>query len=450
MSRRMDKPDGSFAGIVVAMVDPKYFVDFYGRSDLGEHDVVSLIGRDGIALARHATGANSYGDDMRASTLFKELAERPRGTFTSVGRLDGIERLMSYRTMSRYPLVVMVGTSHEDTLAAVAERTRLYYLLAALASSLIGLVTIGFLRSLARQRRDFEAITMGQAQLRESDLRTKAITENMAGGVITTDFDGAIRSVNSAACRIYGFTLNEMLKRNICNLVHESRRAQVFAVFEDLRSRGDDFQEDSREVLCVRKDGTPFESEVLLSSVTVGSERIYIGIVHDISDRKRMERELRSSEAHLRATFDQALVGIVHASLDGRILRVNQTACQQLGYSEEELLTLGYRDVTHPEDLPLSVTRIDALHADPKRPFVYQVTKRLLRKDGTVMWALSAVCMIRGADGNPDFLLSMVQDITELKRLEQIDTGKIDSGKMIGLPTIPVMAEIRRIRERQG
>ena len=419
MSRRIAKADGSFGGIVFAMVDPAYLARFYGRTNLGEHDLVALVGLDGIALARHTGGKTAFGDDMRKSTLMAQLAVRPSGSFESTGRLEGVKRLISYRTMERLPLVVMVGVSEEEALEEVRDRTRLYYLLAALASNVIALVAFGVTRSLERQRRYIQAMAFAQARLAESEARASAITESMAGGMITTTVDGLITGVNTAACRMYGYPEEQMIGRHIATLVHESRRANALAAIEDLRAHTSHFRDNDRETVCVRRDGTPFEAEILISKFALQGEIAYVGIVHDISGRKTLERALRANEALFRATFDQALVGIVHTSLEGRFIRVNQMACDMLGYSEAEMLALGYRDVTHSEDLATSVAHNEELIANPKLPFEYNVTRRFVRKDGSVLWALTSVCVVRREDGNPDFFLTMVQDITKLREAQE-------------------------------
>ena len=418
ISRRMEKPDGTFAGIVLALVDPAFFTQFYRRARVGANGLVSLVLPDGIVLARQTGSSSTYGDDLRASTLFTQLAANPTGAFTSHGKRDGTVRFVSYRTMGRYPLIVEVGSSAEEMLAPVRARTRLYFLLAAAVTGVIVLVAFGVMRSLDRQRRDFEALSSVQARLRDSAARHKAITENMAGAVVTTAANGVITGVNSAACLMFGYESGEMVGGHFAVLLDESLRADALAMLEERGALSGDFKDDERDILCERKDGTVFEAELLLSGVIVDGQRIYTGIVHDISGRKALERALRRSEALFRATFDQALVGIVHASLDGSFIRVNRTACEMLGYSEHEMLALGFRDVTHPEDLAVSEKRLGELLADPALPF--HVTKRYLRKDGSAMWSLTSVSVIRRDGGLPDFFLAMIQDITELKHLEQM------------------------------
>ena len=419
VSRRIDNPDGSFAGTALALVDPSHFTRFYARTDLGTAGLVTLIGRDGIALARRTGTKNSYGNDMRDSSLFAALRERPSGEFVSTGKRDGVNRFASYRTLSAYPITVMVGTSVDRTLAPARERIRIYRIIASILTALAMLGAGGIMAFLARQRRDFAALSEAQAQLRDSLARQDAITDNMAGGVIITSADGTIASANRAACVMHGYKSGQLAGLKLSRLVQDSEHSSLAKDVGRVLS-ADGFEHGSAEYIAVRRDGSTFEAEVLFSGVTLASGRSVVGIVHDIGERKALERSVRRSEALFRATFDQALVGIVHTDLEGRFIRVNRRACDMLGYPEKELLALGYRDVTHPEDLAVSAARHASLMADPQQPFEYQVTRRFLKRDGSVLWALASVNVIRGEHGQPDFFLTMVQDITELKRVERM------------------------------
>jgi PAS domain S-box-containing protein len=419
LSRRIENADGSFAGVALALVDPAYFTRFYARADLGSDGLVSLVGRDLIALARRTGLTNTYANDMHGSTLISLLPAHPTGNFLSVGYREGTHRFISYRAMTAYPIVVMVGTSVERTLAPARERIRLYRIVASILSVLAALGAAAAMAFLSRQRRDFRALSETQARLRESIARQDAITDNMAGGVVITSADGTIVSVNRAACAMHGYEPGQLNGLKLSRLLDESARGFLAKDLERLSSP-EPFENGSAEFLALRRDGSTFEAEVLFSAVTLTGRRSLVGIVHDIGVRKSLERSVRRSEALFRATFDQALVGILHTDLEGRFIRANQRACDMLGYTEEELLALGYTDVTHPEDLAASAARHAALVADPGQPFEFQVMRRYLRHDGSILWALASVNMIRGEHGQPDFFLTMVQDLTELKRVERM------------------------------
>jgi len=124
VTHRINTPDGQFAGVVSVQFDPSQFTEFYGAATVGERDVFSLVGLDGVTRARRVGDRESTGEDISGSQLFAELAKRPTGTYVGPGRLDGIDRLYAFRQLRRYPLVVTVGVSTSDILADAMARRR--------------------------------------------------------------------------------------------------------------------------------------------------------------------------------------------------------------------------------------------------------------------------------------------------------------------------------------
>ena len=127
---------------------------------------------------------------------------------------------------------------------------------------------------------------------------------------------------------------------------------------------------------------------------------------------------LTRSEARYRAAFDQAAVGIAHAGPDGRFLKVNRKFCSMLGYSAEELVGRPFFEVLHPDDVAASAAMRDKLLADQELRVAAHETRHM-RKDGSVVWAAVSVSAVRRADGRPDYLLAIVQDITERKEAQE-------------------------------
>ena len=126
MTRRINKPDGSFGGVVVVGVDPFYFSAFYKVLDLGRNEVIALVGHDGIVRVRQAGEDSTVGQDLSKSMLFKKLKQKAVGIYQSVGVLDNIARLFSYRGMKEFPLIVVVGHSEQGALEAFSLRRARY------------------------------------------------------------------------------------------------------------------------------------------------------------------------------------------------------------------------------------------------------------------------------------------------------------------------------------
>jgi PAS domain S-box-containing protein len=128
------------------------------------------------------------------------------------------------------------------------------------------------------------------------------------------------------------------------------------------------------------------------------------------------EQALRQSEERLRAIYEHAPVGIEQVAPDGRLMDVNDTLCEMLGYSRAELLKLKFQDITHPNDLPAELKLIDELHRG-QRPS-YAVEKHHVRKDGGVLPVRVTSSVVRDAAGVAIYRISVVEDIRQRRREE--------------------------------
>jgi PAS domain S-box-containing protein len=142
------------------------------------------------------------------------------------------------------------------------------------------------------------------------------------------------------------------------------------------------------------------------------------GIVVLLTRAARQQRALATSEAHFRAVFEQAAVGVgLLNARDGRWLRVNQKLCDIVGYSAEEMLALDFRAISHADDI--------APHASFRRRMEageisnYTLEKRFLRRDGSVVWVNLSSSLMRDARGAPDYYVSIYEDVTGRKRIEE-------------------------------
>jgi PAS domain S-box-containing protein len=135
-----------------------------------------------------------------------------------------------------------------------------------------------------------------------------------------------------------------------------------------------------------------------------------------LRERKRVEKTLRESEKRFRATFEQAAMGISHVSLSGQFLLVNQRFADITGYPQPELMTLTFQEITHPEDLAADLAQLQMLLAGAMN--TYSMDKRYIRKDGTSIWIKLTVSLVRDAVHNPQYFISVIEDISERKQAE--------------------------------
>lgn len=122
-------------------------------------------------------------------------------------------------------------------------------------------------------------------------------------------------------------------------------------------------------------------------------------------------------DAHYRSAFEDAAIAMSIATLDWRLLRVNQAHCELLGYTEVELLTTDFRTRIHPDDIPTNNTLREDLFAG--RIDSYQTERRYFHKDGRVVWCIVTVRLVRDVDGVPRYFVGQMQDISDRKRAEE-------------------------------
>lgn len=127
VSRRISRPDGSFAGVAAATIPLSYLRDFYAGLDLGPSGVVGLLRDSGALLMRHPFVETAADADASQSALFRAYLRRPaQGLLRDRSPVDGIERLYAYRHSERYPLVITAALSYDALLAPWIEEALLH------------------------------------------------------------------------------------------------------------------------------------------------------------------------------------------------------------------------------------------------------------------------------------------------------------------------------------
>jgi diguanylate cyclase (GGDEF)-like protein/PAS domain S-box-containing protein len=173
-----------------------------------------------------------------------------------------------------------------------------------------------------------------------------------------------------------------------------------------------------------RAPRTPTEAEL----ATLARMRNLAGIA---IERFRSAEALRHREALYRATFEHAAVGIAHVAPDGRYMRANPKFCELLGYSEEELQKMRFRDVTHGDDIERDLARVNQMLKGDKDS--YHVEKRYRRKDGSTLWVNLSAGVVRKPDGAVERFVVVVEDVSDARRLSEELTFQARHDSLTGL-----------------
>ncbi|MDB6007683.1 MAG: multi-sensor hybrid histidine kinase [Prosthecobacter sp.] len=142
-----------------------------------------------------------------------------------------------------------------------------------------------------------------------------------------------------------------------------------------------------------------------------------IAMVHDITESRRAEEALRESEERFVGAFEHAPIGVALASPEGRWLKVNRALCRLVGFTEAELLTRTFQDITHPDDLAADLECVRQILADEIRS--YQLEKRYIHAAGHLVTILLNVSLVRDGQGQPRYFIAQIQDISERKKTEE-------------------------------
>jgi PAS domain S-box-containing protein len=151
-------------------------------------------------------------------------------------------------------------------------------------------------------------------------------------------------------------------------------------------------------------------------AIAIQQASAYEQLQAELAERQQVEATLRESEERFRSTFEQAAVGIAHISPDGQFLRLNRRFCEIVGRSQAELQALTFQEITHPDHL---TTDLELLHQLLNgRRQTYSIEKRYIRGDRSLIWVNVTVSLVRNAIGQPDYFITVIEDIMIRKQAE--------------------------------
>jgi two-component system sensor kinase FixL len=169
--------------------------------------------------------------------------------------------------------------------------------------------------------------------------RLSAIINTTADGIIVIDSRGLIESFNPAAERLFGYDEAEVAGRNVSMLMPSPFHEEHDGYLERYQRTGQAaIIGTGREVRGRRKDGSVFPLHLSVGEMIVDGERKFTGVLHDLTDRVKIEEQLRESEERWRAVIDSAIDGIIVIDERGCIESFNPAAVRMFGYLEEEVL----------------------------------------------------------------------------------------------------------------
>ena len=270
-----------------------------------------------------------------------------------------------------------------------------------------------------------------EAALRAKETSYQKLVETAHEGIWIVDQEDRTTFINNRMAELLGYSVEEMIGRSPSEFyLTEEGRAER----EGHRARSRQGAKEAREVTYRRRNGEPLWAMVSSSPILddAGAVAGALAMVTDISDRVKAEQELRASERLFRSLFNESPAGQMLSSSDRRIIAVNRAFCQMTGYTEDEILALGWQAITPPDDQSGIFAAFERLWSGEVDAM--QTERRYLRKDGSTLWGQVSVARVADDQGRARYVIDQVQDISGRKEAQQTLEHQALHDALTGLP----------------
>jgi len=298
------------------------------------------------------------------------------------------------------------------------------------------LTTLGILAAVIIALASFSWITIQRkyqetkklnVKVEEREARLGAIIDNSADGIISISETGKIHIANVAACSMFGYNQAELVGKNVNILLPKDERHEHDTYIRKSELYQSRVINQVRDLFGLNKDGTLFPIELNVSRVQVSHERMFVGIIRDISERKKHERELQLSRERFKTSQSFANIGTWEWNIQTGALYWSDQSHKLYGGPEGELETSyeNFISALHPDDRNMVTEAIQVCIDDH---VACDIEHRVVWPDGKIRWLHETGNVERNNDGEPIRMLGIVRDVTELKELlDNLEVTKLKS-----------------------
>jgi len=284
------------------------------------------------------------------------------------------------------------------------------------AGKIVGLW--GAAQDITQRKLSEEELKTAKERAEKSEEKFRNYIQSSPTSIFLADENGKYLFVNNTACKLLGYTTDEMLQRSIRDITVSIPSHDTMNNFLELKEKG---EVHNVEKQLIRKDGEVID--VILDGTKL-SENEYIAFVKDITERKKTENEIiiakkkaDENELKFRLMYENTSIGIALISLEYEIAGANKAYCDMLGYTENELIGKKLHDITHPDIIDKNME----LQLKLKQGLIpsFQLEKSFIHKNGQTVYGLLTATLIKNTHNEPSYFLGNVQDITSIKRAQE-------------------------------
>ncbi len=267
---------------------------------------------------------------------------------------------------------------------------------------------------------DITAYKQHEKALKESEERFRLLADAVPGVVWIANPAGEVTYANEYWIEYTGRPASEALGDAWIDVLHPDDVPGALRIWQDACLKGARYEAEFR---YRRYDGA-YRWHVVRANPSInpdtGEVMAWFGTATDIHEHKVAEAALRESEQRLRATYENAAIGIGEMDADGRYLRVNERLCAILGYDRDEMRGRTFHEITHPDDQEPDREQYRRLMAGELE--TYSLEKRYLHKDGHIVWGAVSASRVDDASGRPLYGVRVIRDISARKQAQEMRT----------------------------
>jgi len=292
--------------------------------------------------------------------------------------------------------------------------------------------------------KDITEYKKAEDALVESERRYHNLYNNLRDGFAAVDINGKITECNTAFIDILGYSIDELHSLTYDDITpkkwHDLER-QILENQVKKRGYSDLYEKEYR-----RKNGTIFPVELQTYAIHDYQNQLcgFWAFIRDITVGKKMDLEQKENQDRIKAIVINAPIGIAICGLNAHFINANDTFCKILGYSENELQNMTFKDITHSDDLDQSSKMVEDLTAG--RISCFSQEKRYIKKDKNVIIGKVIVSAIRDQQGRPSLFIAELEDITDRKRIDEA-LKKSEEKFVKAFKSSPIAIAITRISD---
>ena len=435
LSRRIENGNGSFNGLIVASLDPDHLTRVYNSVNIGSDGYIRIIGIDGAVRATSGRLFTMLGKDFSNSDLFRNLASAKVGWFYTNSNLsDNVQRLIAYRAVNNYPLVITVGLAGHEIFARLEAQRKSGYLIATVLTLLILLVTgLSVRGQLSREG--------AKKRLEHANMLLNATLANMPHGICMFGADKRLVLANDLYSTMYGLdpkqispgtTLPQILAARVATGC-SPKDAQKY-----IRDRVEEaFLPDPGYLINELKDGRTFA--VSRRTMPDGGS---VAVHQDITAHLHAEQQLDETKQFLNSIIENIPVAVVVKDATTRkFVLVNRAFEVMLKVPKSEVLGKTVFDIYRTKD----AERIDAADSEAlANEFgAYSSDYEVEMPEGESRILATNRIVARDSQGVARHLIVVIDDVTERKKSEQRIAFMAHHDVLTGLPNrLAIMEKI--------